>query len=199
MAIGRIRTIWTGVAGSPLYTNLYFRNQATQTSADAVLAFWGAITNEVVTDYVATVESEAPIFDEVDGSLIAVEQVTGGQVGMTRTGNQLARATQGLLQFFTEGIVNNRRVRGRCYIPGPPSAVTTAQGNPSSVYTDAITAAYEDHLQDVLVRDTNAHVIWSRPVPADNPQGQDPRAGSAHTVTAWQTWSEWAVQRSRRD
>lgn len=199
MAIGRIRVIWTGVAGAPAYSNFYFRNQATQTSADAVLGFLGQIATLVATDYEADVEGEAPIFDETDGSLIAVENVTGGSVGMGGAGNQLGRATQGLLQFFTEGIVSNRRVRGRTYIPGPTVAQTSGNGQPSASYQTTLGTAYEDNLQDVLVRDTNAHVIWSRPIPVGDPSGRAPRSGSAHTVTAWSTWGEFGVQRSRRD
>lgn len=199
MAIGRIRAIWTGVAGSPLYTNFYFRNQATQTSADAVIGFFTDMAPKIATDYEVNVEGEAPIFDETDGSLIAVENVTGGLVGGSSTGQQLGRATQGLLQLFTEGIVGNRRVRGRMYVAGPTETDNAGAGQPQVGYQDLLNAAYQDNLQDVLVRDTNAHVIWSRPIPADDPAGRDPRAGSAHTVTASSVWGEWGVQRSRRD
>lgn len=200
MAIARIRTVFTGVAGSPAWSNFYFRNTVTQTHLDAMATMWGVIDFWQVDDVSWTIEDEVPVFDETDGTLLEVLQFTGSTGSGTSANEMMSPATQVLLRFPTGGIVNNRRVQGRVYIPYLQDGIN-ANGVPESAARTQITAAYNDNLQAAAIRDTNAHVIWSRPFEPD-PADPDPppaRAGSAHTVTGGNVWSQFAVQRSRRD
>ena len=45
--LARVRTIFTGPAGSPWYSNLYFdaATGTAQNAADAAAPFWGAVDN----------------------------------------------------------------------------------------------------------------------------------------------------------
>lgn len=190
MALGRVRAIWTGVAGAPYYSSFYFTNEATQVCVDGVLGFFNQFSNRITNLMSIQVEDEALIFDETDGTVLGVEALTGGTVAGTAADEQLARATQMLLKFSTDGIVNNRRVQGRLYMAGLTSVVNF-NGRPAAANIAELTAAYADNLQVAAIRDTNAHRVWSRPT--------DTRPGSGHLVTGWSTWSEFAVQRSRRD
>lgn len=200
----RVRSVFTGSSGSPYYSNLYFLGPSgTQTVVTAVVNFWTDLVTLIANDLTITVEGETAEINEANGDLVGFTPLTGATVQPTLTSPRMSRATQGLLQLRTDGIVNSRRVRGRMYVPGVCVA-SNLDGEPTATYISTLTAAYAARLQAAAVRDTNPHVIWARPFEPTPEQQQQPdppppRDGSAHLVQGWTTWNEWAIQRSRRD
>jgi hypothetical protein len=203
----RVRTVFTGAAGAPYYSNLYFLGPAGQQGVvTAVLNMWTDLVTFIANDLTMTVEGETAEIDPASGDLTGFTALNGGTVQGSNTGARLSRATQGLVQFRTDGIVNSRRVRGRMFVPGV-CVSSNSDGEPTTGYISGVLAAYNNRLQAIAIRDTNPHVIWARPyvppepgdIAPNDPTPPPPRDGSAHIVNAASVWNEWAIQRSRRD
>lgn len=192
----RVRTVATGVAGSPFYTNLYFAGATESAAVEAtqrVTAFWTALRNTTIATLSMRVEPEVAVINPLDGETSAY--VIGG--GATITGNSVQPAlpyfTQGLIRLTTAGVVGGRRVQGRIFIPGLYQGAQDADGTPSAGFlaglsagAGALTAAGPSQL-----------VVWSRPVARINPPLV--RAGTQHNVIGATARDKFAVLRSRRD
>lgn len=197
MSLIRVQTTWTGVAGSPYYTNLYALGPLATNNgndlADAWRTFLVALTARLGTGLVATIDSELLEFDETTGNVTGAGSDLQTPVTFTGTGDVLPRATQGLLRWQTAGIVHNRRVRGRTFIPGVLEADNDSQGLPATSLTGAVQVA----ANAMLVTMSGRMRIWSQPF--EGTDTNPPRPGSAHEVTGAQVWGQWASLRSRRD
>ena len=197
MSLVRVQTTWTGVAGSPYYTNLYALGPLTTNNGNDLAAAWRvflvALTARLGTGLVATIDSEILEFDETTGNVTGAGTTIQVPVTFTGAGDVLPRATQGLLRWQTAGIVHNRRVRGRTFIPGVLEADNSATGLPAVSLTGAIQTA-----ADALLTTMSGRMrIWSQPF--EGTDTNPPRPGSAHAVTGAQTAGFWASLRSRRD
>ena len=198
--IQRVRTVFTGVAGSPYYNNIYFDSAGTladaQAAVDRVDAAWTTITSIMNIALLGAVEAEVPQINDENGEITGVFATTGGVVDPTNAGEPLPWATQGLVRLLTNSFVEGRRVRGRIFIPGLGEAASDA-GVPNA---NTITSL--NNLGTTLISGGAPHpVIWSRPIEAD-PDAVPPvegRLGSSHLVTLASTWNKWSVLRSRRD
>lgn len=191
-----VRSVSTGVAGSPYYTNLYFNASASDvaTVLGRVRNFWVALAPQMRSALITNVESEVREIDPVTGNVISIQTgpeqtpVAGGNVGTVAP-----PANQGLIRLTTSGVRRNRRVRGRIFIPGVPSAAINASGQANGPYQTALTDAA------TALRATTGGVqlvVWSRPIeitgPVVVPGQQSPVIGAS-------AWQEFAVLRSRRD
>lgn len=181
----RVRTVLTGLAGSPYLNTFYFDDDSAQTAqdaADAVGAFWTAV--DAFLPNTLSWSTEAAV-DQlgVDGVL------TGSTPTSTSNGTGAINAvlhnpaTQALVRWNTGQFLGGRELRGRTYIPGMSNSTNTSSGTPDPTFTAAVDAAAEG-----LISDPNSELlVWSK------------RWSSSATVAAASVWNQWAVLRSRRD
>ena len=196
MSIARVRTVFTGVAGTPWYSNIYFMDDgATPIGTLAigwVADYWNAHKPGITSQVSWSVLSEVVTLDEATGDLESVYTGTSSPNTGSASGQPLPWATQVLARQGTAGIVHNRRVRGRIFIPGFTEDSTTTGRVPSATQT-AVAAAGTA----LVAASTSLWVVWSRPFAGteDNPA----RDGTRWQVTGNSCWDQFAVQRSRRD
>lgn len=200
MAVARIRTIFTGVAGTPWYSNLYFLDDGSTSiatlAAGWVKDFWDDIAPFMLSSIRYTLEPLVPTYDEENGNLVRQTTVSALTATGTDSTTALPWATQGLIRLRTTGIVNNRAVHGRIFVPGAPE-VQSDNGVPVTGYKSGLQAA----ITTLITNSSSSLAVWARPYPGD-PDADPPKAarpGSQHIVTASDVWSQWAVMRSRRD
>lgn len=200
MSLVRVQTIWSGVAGSPYYTNLYALGPLSTNNgndlADALEVFYSAITDRVAPGVSIQIQPELLEFNETDGVVTGAGSTSQLAVTGVGAGDALPPATQGLIRWTTEGIVHNRRVRGRTFLPSPVETDNLSTGVPSSVYISDVDNAAEA----LLTTMTGRMRVWSQPHSEDPPNPNNPnRLGSAHAITGVSVAPFWAILRSRRD
>jgi len=184
--VARVRTEFTGVAGTPAYSNFYFDSDSLTAGVyqTAVLDCWDAAKGAILDGVVATMINPIPIIDVSTGNVVDVAVGDGGSVTCTASADQLPPATSGLLQLHTGVYVAGREVRGRCFFPYPVETLST-DGKPISAYQETLTT-FAELLQDPT-HANGAWVIYSR------------AHARAEYITSWAAWGQWASLRSRRD
>jgi hypothetical protein len=196
MAMARVRTVFTGVAGTPWYSNLYWADDGAESGAEgyveAVGAFWVALQGAISDNVSWIVQSEVAIIDEATGNLTGIETVPSTGSTGTASDEELPFQTQALVRLNTGEFVHNRRVRGRIFIPAMGES-NNVGGLPSSGLRASLDAAAE------TLRTSNGGVmcVWSRPFAGK--EGNPARTGTKHFVTSAEVSTQWAVLRSRRD
>jgi len=184
--VARVRTVFTGVAGSPAYSNFYFDDDGTAAGVyqTYVLAMWDSFKTAIRSGVVATMVNPIPIIETSSGHVVNVVSGDGGSTTGTDTGQELPPFTSGLVRMHTGVFVAGREIRGRCYIPYPTENANDA-GLPGSGYTSALTADFEtlqdaDHANGSMVVYSRAHA-------------------RAEYISSFDTWNQWGSLRSRRD
>lgn len=139
----------------------------------------------------AQVQGEVKDLDETTGDLVSLDVLTSppSSAGTNVDTDRLADATQGMITFETGGIVNNRLVKGRVYVPGFAESENTL-GEPN------VSAIGNLNQAGAALQVGSEHVVWSRPV--RDASGALIRPGSQHIVTMSTAFPEWGVMRSRR-
>lgn len=184
----RIRSVLTGVAGSPWYSNLYFLGTpgGEQDRVDAVRAFW--------TDYAAAflavgltvrVEGEVPTINPATGDITAVLPVVpGAPINGLINGEKLPPMTQYCLNLRT-GVYNaGREVRGKFFAPGFTIGHNNDQGAPTADVLTNLRANFAANLDN---DPTDPLVVWSR------------KSGVAVPVQSVSGSDQWSFLSSRRD
>ena len=186
MPLTRIRTVFTGVPGTPWYSNIFFEvpTAEVQDAADAVNTFWAAADSYMVTGVQWAVEDFATVLNPATGEPIGVLPVTGNTGGGATSGDMVSRASQILVSTLTGTWVGGRQIRGRIFVPGVSGVSSTPDGSvDGTVRTDF------QNLANALalgVGDAEL-VVWSR------------KNGASYPVASTLVSSQWAVLRSRRD
>lgn len=182
----RVRTVFTGVAGSPYYSNLYFANasaEAQEDAAERVRLMWAELTNELSTPLQAQVESTIVTMDPATGDISSSLEVAPlAPVQYTNANERLPLFTQLLVTFKTGQFANGRELRGRMFIPGWTTADNSAIGRPESG-----TRANVLTVVNAFIAGDPALQVWSR------------KNGTIAPVTGISVGTEWSVLRSRRD
>lgn len=182
----RVRSVLTGVAGSPAYLNHYFVGDddaaEAQTAVTDVLAFWAALDGLMDNAVTITVEGEVPHLSASTGDIDGIFSVTGGTQQGDSAGLSLPTASQGLIQYATGLWTSGRRLTGRSFIPYLTADNLDADGTPGASTIAALITAGE------ILRDSDAgFVVWSR------------THGVASAVLDVTSPNYFAVLRSRRD
>lgn len=194
--ISRVRTVFTGVAGTPWYSNLYFSSpggSASVTAAvNAVHTFWFTMKGAIQTGVTWTVQGEVAQIENTTGELVGIINVPSLTNVGTAADEALPWATQALVQLNTNDFVHSRRVRGRIFVPAMGEANNTG-GVPSSGLRSSLDGAAE-----ALIADAGCILeVWSRPYAGS--EGNPARQGSSHVVQSADVSPKWSVLRSRRD
>lgn len=181
MPAWRIRTVFTGVPGTPWMSNMFFDTGTAgdaSTAAGAVYDFWNAVDAYIDANVSWSVDNDVPLFTNPD-TLAGWETVVGGSGAGLSSAEMLPRASQVLVQWSTAAVFNNRRVRGRTFVPGLGEGANF-DGSVLPALITAVDAAATDLAAAGLV-------IASRAMNSFVP------------VTSAAVWDQFAVLRSRRD
>lgn len=190
--VREIITEWTSPGDSPKLSVMYFDEAPTIASQrTALAAMWGTVDNSLATLCAWRIRTEGRVLDTATGALTGFWNEGTAQAGAgTSPTTTVADATQLLIQWLTNTIVDGRRLRGRTFVPGLPTSAVTA-GNLASGIQTAVDAA-----ADTFVASGAGFQIWHRPTPGAG--GAPPSGGSAAAVTGASVWNELAVLRKRR-
>lgn len=180
----RIRTVFTGVAGTPWYSNIYFQGNGDTVSGVAghVRDFWSSIMGYIDDSVTWTVEAEVAIINDANGQIVEMADWAGGSGVGGSADVPLPRATQALINWNTGVFVSGRQVRGKTFIPGIVQGANSQGTLASSVRTTYQNAANE------LISDGNGTLCVYSPT-----RHTSALVGSANVPT------KFAVLRSRRD
>ena len=183
--IYRVRTAITGGPGGDGLSTMWFDatgGLTAQNAANAVRTFWSSMANRTSNNLTYTVEPAVYTVDDATGLATGVTSTTTTAVPGTDANDEESWATQGLLEMRTGHFIGGREVRGRIFIPGPTS-VSGSGGNPVAAYQTQLSAAGA-----ALIADANS--IWL---------AYSRKNATSVSVTVANSWTKWAVLRSRRD
>lgn len=180
----RVRTIFTGVQGSPWLNTLTFLETGgtPQQAVTAAGAFWGAVDVLMPSTIDWTTEADVPTLS-AGGVLEEVTTTTPATgSGGAGAGELLPRVSQGLVRWRTGTIIAGRELRGRTFVPGLADASndngTVLAASRSTINTAAA----------ALIADANSSFgVWSK------------RHGVVLSTTTGTTATEFAALTSRRD
>lgn len=180
----RIRTVFTGVAGTPYLSTMFFQEATgtAQQAATAVSTFWGAVDAYMHQDVLWDIEQDVEVIDDTNGQIQSVVTTTGGTGNGALTDDLLPPATQGLIRWRTGVFVGGREIRGKTFVPAMTESSSNAGQIAGVVQTGLQNAA------NTLVGTANANLaVWSR------------KNGVSEDVVSGSVWNQFAVLRSRRD
>jgi hypothetical protein len=181
----RVRVTWTGVAGTPYYSNFFSLAGAVAPSVAhaAVAAMLTTLKPLYVTALSALVEGDVAIIDGPTNQTIGVATVAPATIPGSGGASLAPPATQGLVRLLTSSFSGGRQVRGRFSMPGLSSGAITAAGTPTAGYVAGLNAAWATYLTAL----GPAACVFSR------------KNGTFVPITAASTWTQFSVLRSRRD
>lgn len=116
----RVRTVFTGVAGTPWYSNMYFDNGVGEAGlyVEFVLDFWTTVANSIYSSVDFVVEDAVVIIEDTTGEIVGAGTGEGGggsgQSGM----DPVPYATQLQINWLTGVYLGGRQLRGKTYVPG---------------------------------------------------------------------------------
>ena len=196
--VAKVVVNWTGFAGAPGYTNFYWGDlgggdvsQATADGAAAKVDTWlGTLVALLPTAVTVQVNPSVEVHDQATGDLVGYYQVPAKP---TRVGNNTlaySAASGAVINWYTNGIKNARRVRGRTFIV--PVGGETLQSNGS---LDDTKAQLLRTATGNLIAASGVSVlgVYSRPTKAA------PTSGKWFSVSSFTVPDKVAVLRSRRD
>lgn len=197
MSLVRVQTTWTGISGVPYYTNLYAVGPLTTNNGNDLATAWrvflNSLTGTLANLLVATIDPELLEFDETTGTVTGAGNTIQAPVTMTAVGDRLPPSNQLLIRWTTNGIVHNRRVRGRTFLPGGLETHNSVAGAPAAQIGTPVQSAI-----DALLTSMSGRMrVWAQPF--EGTPTNPPRPGSAHAINSGTIAPFWAVLRSRRD
>jgi hypothetical protein len=184
--VARIRTLFTGVAGSPAYSNLFFDASTVDagTYQTAVLEAWDSNSSVFQSALTITMVNPIPIINVATGQVVDVAVGDGGDTQGTDSNDALPPTNCALVRMHTGIFVAGREIRGRCFVPYFTEANSTG-GKPTSAFVAGWNTVF-NNLQGTSGAN-GAMVVYSR------------AHARAEYITSFDTWTQWGSVRSRRD
>lgn len=180
----RVRSVLTGVAGSPYISTFHFNDNqvSAQGAATAIQDFWDELASLINGEAEVNVDGEVYQVDASSGQTVGVEATTTGSVFGTNASEPLPPANQALIRWSTGQWMQGREIRGKTFIGALTDTVNGDGGLTTAAQTQIQSAA-----TNLLAVGAGALQIYSR------------MYGAAAFVTGASVWNEFAVLRSRRD
>ena len=178
----KIQTTFTGVAGTPWYSNMYFGDTpSAQDCVDHVGEFWVEMNAFMVDEIAWSVSSQVLTIDAATGEITGSTSAQGvnGQGGQTQ--EMLPTATQLVLKWLTGVYVNGRQAQGKTFIPGLADFCNVDGSVNSAIVTQINTDIA------LWLAAGPPLLLWSK------------AAGVSNIVTTPVCWNRFGVLRSRRD
>lgn len=182
----RTRATWTGVAGAPAYSNLYWAAVIglAQECEQAHAAFLGAVEPLQSNQVDWATDANVASIDSVTGDINGLVSVSPHQGSGDSTSDLLPPATQALCHLRTGTFQGGREVRGRVNIP----YLTEGSCAPDGTLTTASQATLLAAAQLLIDPELGVQLVcWSR------------LTGIVPSVEQITLGVKFAVLRSRRD
>lgn len=197
-----VKTTWAGLQGGPGITQMalnptvegtFMDSETAGDITDAVRSFWQALVTNLPNEVTLTVQPTIDSYVTATGELGA--SITGDTVPAAVTGTNTTNynAAAGYkIKILTDGIKNNRRVRGAIFMVPTGSDVYNATGSVDSFTIGQVNTA-QTNLRTALAGLNYNLGVWSRPI--GTPPGT---GGTFHATTGLVASSKAAVLRGRR-
>jgi hypothetical protein len=199
----RAKIRWSGFTGGPGFSVFHFRDFATGTGEDPTQATADAANTKLNTFITAIlpqlpnvvnlqVHSEMELIEWTNGNLIDVLNVTpaNGRNGTAGATVVYSAAVGAVINYRTNGIRNNRRVRGRTFLVPLASSAYALDGSLASANHTAI----QNAANALITTETAADLgVWARPTA---PGASD---GAWYVASTANVPDMTAVLRSRRN
>lgn len=194
----KVKIKWSGFAGGPGYTNLFFRDIAgtpSQTTADnaALKAgnFCSYVRSHLPIEAILQVQNDVEVIEETTGELANVFTVaTSPPLPGEAPSAPYSAASGAVVTWRTAGVRNGRRVRGRTFLVPLANSAYQSDGTLSAA---AITSL-NTNLANFLAPSGSANFgVYARPTSATATDG------IFHQATGFSVPDKVAVLRSRRD
>ena len=194
----RVKIDWTGFIGAPGYTNLYFRD-FTEGAVDQSMADGAVVKTDIWLDaYASSINNTVSYV--INPTVDILEETTGELQGFmtvapdtARVGSQTAAysaVSGGCINWYTNGVRNGRRVRGRTFMVPLAANAYATDGTLDATKLTTFRAA---NLALISPTGSGDLGVWSRP---SGPEATD---GAWYFATATTMADKAAVLRSRRD
>lgn len=183
----KITALWQNWPGAPGYTNFYsLEAGAIAPQVDAIRAFFFALQGIIPSGITVTVQPSGDQINDANGNITGAWSVSPAPAVVTGSaGGTFAGNAGAVVSWRTNGVVANRRVRGRSFLVPLASTVYDSNGLTTAAITTIQGAA------STLVTAAAPNLaVWSRPTPL--------RSGSSHPITSSTVPDLSASLRSRR-
>ena len=178
----RVRTIFSGVQGTPYFSNLYFGDSSLSNACVTAVSTFFADMDGVISDALSwTTQGTVVTIDPITGDITDSEDVTGQNGFGADTGEDLPFANQALIRWHTGEYIAGRELRGRLFVPG---MTIVADDNGTLLPSTLLTI---QNAADGLIAAGQNMLMWSK------------THGETRAVTSANVWEQFAVLRSRRD
>lgn len=184
--IREIITEWSMASGTGKVTVMYFgTTPSVAVQRSAINTFWTAVKASLDNSVSFGIRTLGRELDDQTGALTGAWTETSSKTGNgSGTTEQVADATQAIIQWHTGTIINGRFVRGRTFVPGLSIAALSNGNLGASTVTTFQSAA------NALIASAADLAVWHRPVSGSG--------GSAPVVNSASVWNELGVLRRRR-
>lgn len=180
----RLRSNWTGFPGAPGVTTMFFLDVATAVAS--VHTFWTDLAMRFPVDVHIQVENAGDIIEDTNGHLTGAWSADAVAIVNGSSDDSYAAPVGAVVDWNTETIAHNRRLRGRTFLVPLSSVEYQNDGSLENAARTSIQAA----AQALIDSQSASFVIWHRGT------GDD---GSNGLVTSCLVPDMCAVLRSRRD
>lgn len=157
--LSRFQTVFSGVAGTPWYSNMYFEGGTPEGAAYGphVATFWDECASQMDSEVTWVVSPTYTVIEHSTGLIQDIGDWAGDTgVGLV-AGEALPWATQMLVNWRTSVYVAGRELRGRTFVPGLQQNVNNNGIAAAASVADVLSAA------DNLIDNSNsALTVWSR-------------------------------------
>lgn len=197
--LAKVTINWSGMPGGPGFSNLYFKDISGGPSIDQTVvdnavskvdtwldAFQPSLPTSIITGVSSTVEA----IDEATGNLQAFYTATPAAAAGGGGGTTYAAPVGVVVSWFTNNVINSRRVRGRTFIVPLSTSAYEADGSLGTTKLVTWNAASAALIGTGAAAEFG---IWHRPT---TPGGSD---GEFALVTAHRIPDMAAVLTSRRN
>nr|CRY97418.1 hypothetical protein [uncultured prokaryote] len=116
----RFRTVFTGVAGTPWYSNIYFRQGGASVDdcGAALTTFWEAVDAVIFTGVDWAIESAVPILEDSTNEITSVTSWAGADGSGANAAEPLPYSNQAVILWNTGLYTGGRQLQGKCFVPG---------------------------------------------------------------------------------
>lgn len=180
----RVRVVWSGVAGSPAYSNFYAvtGDSNGDTFHAAVSQLIADLAAYVVNEVTAVVQAEVPLIDSVTGKIQGVALLPPQTVTGQAQAEMLPPSNNMMIKWGTDDFVGGRRVVGRTNIPYLEQSV-----NENGVVNPLVISGLSGALSEYILNAGNDAVVWAK------------TSGGAAQIQTATIDQKFSIIRSRRD
>lgn len=157
--LSRYQTVFTGVAGAPWYSNIYFEGGTPEGAAYGpnLATFWEAIDNVMHNSITWTIDSSYTVIESTTGEIQDVGTWDGATGVADLSAEALPWANQAVINWKTGFYTGGRELRGKTYVPA-----LTQTANDGGILLAATRTTIEDAANALVTNSASALAVWGR-------------------------------------